>query len=545
MKIRHLLIVGILSVGLEVRAASVFMDGVEQPTAASGMTSLTNGQVQATNIAAGALGDVKYLGSNQTVTGNNTHMGNEIFSNAFKSTQVELLDPPTLGTVFSNSLSAAVGGNGGAVYSNGFYVSGTFPTLTWFNSTNSTYSIQHSGNNDGEFGWTNANSYQFGEWFARATVITTRGPGTIGSVSIRIISAAGAVLAQVNSSNNPLGQIITVGYTGANVRGVSLLRAGAVGQTSTLDFNDLYLTNATIYDIASPGQVAIRAPSGITVSAPSITPTVSGAVALGTAEIPFAEVNARTGTYETVIVNSNTLIIGGAGGQSLSASNGAIVTSGSLLVAGDQTIVGNGYIGVGMTNPASAFTVDGDMWSTSGWVMAHAGFKHHTNQIQVTNGTITLNGVAIGGSGIAAETNYADHVVLARNAGQFFASATLVTQTWDVVSSNQNVTFNTTNNSFRFSGPGPIKLEISNYLTNNASGGRITYFMTRNGVLEKSFYDLDAEAINDFKVVAAHEFYNPTATDVWAVIFYGVGGMGTYNAATTYNWLEVKRTPKP
>lgn len=144
--------------------------------------------------------------------------------------------------VFSNSLTAAVGGNGGAVYSNGFYVAAPFSALVWFNSTNSTYSLQHSGNNDGELGWTNTAAYDSGTYVARVTCVESRGPGTIGSMSLRIISEAGAVLNSASSTNNPLGQTITCGYTGANIKGVSIIRSGGLGQTSTLDFNNLYFS---------------------------------------------------------------------------------------------------------------------------------------------------------------------------------------------------------------------------------------------------------------------------------------------------------------
>lgn len=96
----------------------------------------------------------------------------------------------------------------------------------------------------------------------------------------------------------------------------------------------------------------------------------------------------------TLNVDSNTIYLGST---RLSDSNGLLAVSSGMTVAGDQTVLGSGFIGVGMTNPASALTVDGDMWSTSGWMMAHNGFKNRTNILVFTNG-LNLNGSAVGSS---------------------------------------------------------------------------------------------------------------------------------------------------
>lgn len=142
-------------------------------------------------------------------------------------------------------------------------------------------------------------------------------------------------------------------------------------------------------DMAPQIMWGITTQSIATISAGTITYMVPGDPIIAYPRGEFGEIHVHT-----LNVDSNTINLGST---TLSDSGGQFSVSTSMRVAGDQTIVGNGYIGVGMTNPPSALTVDGDMWTTNGWMMAHRGAKNRTNELTWTNG-LSLNGVAVGGS---------------------------------------------------------------------------------------------------------------------------------------------------
>lgn len=134
----------------------------------------------------------------------------------------------------------------------------------------------------------------------------------------------------------------------------------------------------------------------------SIIPNASNVYDIGSADFPV----------RSIYLGTNTLIIGGA---AVSSVDGDISFDGGIRVGNDLTVVGQGFIGVGMTNPASAVTVDGDIWSTNGWVMAHIGFKNSTNTFTFTGGVARVNGSALGADGAGAFGLYANGNILLTN----------------------------------------------------------------------------------------------------------------------------------
>lgn len=354
MKLRNLAILGLLIGAVQMASAmSLWLDGAEQSAPSPGGSG----------------------GGDVSTTNNNTYTGNNTFSNGLITTQVALTDPASLGTVFSNQLSSAVAA------SSGFYTDAN--QLVWFNSTNSTYTVKQSGSQAGQFGWTNASTYQYGEYFARVRCVTSR--GTAQAVGIRIVSTSGNPLNQVVSSNNPVGQILSCGYTGANVRGVELLLSSTPA-TWSLDFNDLYLTNVTLPDIAS-GTLTLRGTTKIELDSGSVLPRYSNATALGSADLPFASLNARTGTVETLNVSSNTIRIGeGTNSVTLSSENGGKLNIG-------------GSLGVNPSGSSVGASVDGNIAATNGSVSASASMLIGTNVITISGGALYVNNGVIGGAG--------------------------------------------------------------------------------------------------------------------------------------------------
>lgn len=145
---------------------------------------------------------------------------------------------------------------------------------------------------------------------------------------------------------------------------------------------------------------------------------------------------------------------------------------------------------------------------------------------------------ASGGGGGATDVVYA-----VRTAGEYYAYNTIVTQTFPTALRNDGATWNTNTHRWTPSGTGIAHVQVATYLTNNASGGRITLFHYVNGVLTYAYSDGALPAINDLKHVGSHAFVVTNANDVHSFTFYNNGGMGAYNGAPELNNITIWRVP--